>query len=66
MNYHVIKWKIYDGTPVVSSFYRGPFGCYRHEATTDTGNGNEMAMAGDEYSFRNCGEHKVVDGKELI
>ena len=60
------KWKIYDEASVAFSFYRGSFGCYRHEATTDTGNGHEEAMAGDEYSFRNGGGPTVEDDKELI
>ena len=65
MNYHIIKWKIYDGAPVVSGYYRGPFGCYRHEAATDTGKGHEEAMAGDEYCFCNGGGPTVEDGKEM-
>ena len=66
MNYRVIKWKIYDGTPVASSFYRGPFGCYRHLETVNTGNGHEEAMAGDEYSFHNGGGPTVEDDKKMV
>ena len=66
MNYHVIKWKIDDKAQVASNFYRGPIGCYRHDATTDIGNGYEEAMAGYECSFRNGGGPIVEDSKELV
>ena len=55
----LISW-----APVASGYYSEPFDYYGHWATNDTGNGQEEAMAGDEYSFHNGGGPAVEAGKE--